>query len=831
MMAAGPTQQAAAAAGSTSARSAALKEPSVLDAYLNTLLAAVKSLGSCLPPSTIEAAAAPLAKLHDGMSKLQYLNLSTSLAHKDMNAALSALHTYFDSSGTSSGTAPPGSCFGGPFAGGGGGGGSSGSKGKGLHQAALHNLAALQVSLGHPQEALAALQELLRLGQQQGDEWSLLHGLASLCRVMGTSEGLQGSGRQHGRGSAPGGSGSTSGSSSGPSPWSGWGLLDLRRTEQQLQLQALLQRCLDTARDMRVPHIAAYAAVALCRFRLTHASSSSSSTSAEAVTGVPGLSSDSSTAAAASAAGTSLTVQRMLLDVATLEHQAAVAAVAPGLPSVAVAAASAGMAHGQPPGAGLAARSSELYNPTDAFGVGTSTAAPGTLAAAAAAGTGRVQAASTGWRSSSAAVTQALATGHIVAAAALQLQGAPVLAGVRCLMVLNGPGGAGIHDAAIMAAMPAAAAAAAAGYAAATNTGQQGSNGHDAAAAAAEAARAALAAAVGPEVSVAAFTGSNVHCDDVAAAWVQLMQIVLEVQGVAAAQHVLALAGAHFPREAPQQLAVAREVMQHKAALQRGDFATARLACEELQGLAPAVPQLGLELQLVAAEAHVQLLQASGCFAEAHAAAASLFATAAGAGMQPQAVTALLLMAKASLAAGDAAGGLPYALSALLHCQLLQFDSLLPEAVLLVGTAWQALAPDGASFVRGLLQQVLPLAHAEGRLRVRGTLEDSIAKLQLALDHTESDHGTVPTASSYYSSSGGGGAGGAAGGSEHQDVRQRLTAAAAMLQQAGDMKLAAGCWLLLAHVCNAAGLEQSRNDAAAHWQLCKQQGLVAAPPV
>jgi hypothetical protein len=282
---------------------------------------------------------------------------------------------------------------------------------------------------------------------------------------------------------------------------------------------------------------------------------------------------------------------------------------------------------------------------------------------------------------------------------------------------------------------------------------------------------------------------------------------------------------------------VVRQVVRLKAALQASNLTDARLAGEELQGLAPAVPQLGLELQLVAAEAHVQLLQASGSYAEAHSAAASLFATAAGAGMQPQAVTALLLMARACLAAGDAAGGLPYALSALLHCQVLQFDSLLPEAVLQAATAWQALAPDGVQFVVQLLQQALPLAHAEGRLKVRAELEEGIAKLQLAAEQGQvSAAGASSSGSAGGSAQQGAGEGHAAASAQQgaevgaqlgascvQEVRQRLTAAASMFQQVGEVKSAAGCWLLLAHVCNAAGLELDKNAVAVKWQLCQQQ--------
>jgi hypothetical protein len=724
-----------------------------------------------------------------------------------MIAALSALHKYFDSSGSSSGTGGalgaggswalpslPGlssssSSLSGLLAGGSGAAGA-GVRGKGQHQAALHNLAALQMTLGHPQEALAALQELLRLGQQQGDEWGLLHGLSSLCRVMSASEGLQHTSASQQRPAAGGGGGG------GQGRGSGWGLLDLRRTEQQLQLQSLLQRCLDSSRDMRAPHIAAFAAVALCRFRLQHAAAASSSDGAAAT--VPGFDEGGGTSAAGGAAAptpaaASLSMQRMLLDVATLEHQAAIAAAAPSTPAVvaaAAAAAAAGGAAGQgPSAAGLAARSSDLYNPTEAFGTGTSSAAPGSVAAAGPVNT-KAHTSGAGWRVASAAVSQALAAGSIAAAAALQLQGATTLAGVRCLMLLTGPGGAGVDGAACNAAVAAAAA---------FLCSDDFADPQAPAAAAAQASKPRDAAA-----AAAAFTGSSTRCEDVITGWVQLVLLVQELQGVAAAQHVLALAEGHFPLEPPQQLLLARQVLAVKAAVQAGRMPDAWLACEELQSLAPLLPQLGLELQLAAAEAHVQVLLAAGCCSEGHAAAAALFATAAGGGMQPQAVSALLLMARAALDAGDAAGSLGPALSALLHCQALQLDGLLPEAVLLVAAAWQELAPDGARFVAQLLQQVQPLAHASGKLRVWADVEHRLGVLQLAA----AANGDAPAA----------GCRRAPPAEALQAVRQRVAAAAAAYEQAGDARAAADAWLLLAHVCSAAGQEEARNAAAGRWQ-------------
>jgi hypothetical protein len=280
---------------------------------------------------------------------------------------------------------------------------------------------------------------------------------------------------------------------------------------------------------------------------------------------------------------------------------------------------------------------------------------------------------------------------------------------------------------------------------------------------------------------------------------------------------------------AQQRLAVQR-------AVQAGRMRDAWAAAEQLQCLAPLAPNLGLELQLVAAEAHARVLLAAGCCGEAHDAAASLFAAAAGSGMQPAAVGALLLLSRACLGAGDAAGALLPALSALLHCQRLSLDGLLPEALLLVAAAWQALAPgadggeahegfgvgsaggDGAlgdsqGLVGALLQQVLPLAHATGKLRVWGDVEATLAKLQLAAapatqqqqqqqHRSQSQDSLQPVLAA---------------------VQQRLGPVAAAYEAAGDAPAARNAWLLLAHVCNAAGREDARDEAAARWQQWTQR--------
>lgn len=93
----------------------------------------------------------------------------------------------------------------------------------GRPHSALLCLAAAHASFGHPQEALHALAECLRVAQSGGDPWNLLHALASLTRILQLSGGGQAAG---------GGSGDAAGLAG----------LDCRAAERQLQLQQLL-RC------------------------------------------------------------------------------------------------------------------------------------------------------------------------------------------------------------------------------------------------------------------------------------------------------------------------------------------------------------------------------------------------------------------------------------------------------------------------------------------------------------------------------------------------------------------------------------------------------------
>jgi hypothetical protein len=72
-----------------------------------------------------------------------------------------------------------------------------------------------------------ALHEALRVAQQQGDAWALLHSLAALCRVLMLTEGVGGAAAGEGEGEGGGGGGA--------------GGLDLSAVKEQQQALELLR--------------------------------------------------------------------------------------------------------------------------------------------------------------------------------------------------------------------------------------------------------------------------------------------------------------------------------------------------------------------------------------------------------------------------------------------------------------------------------------------------------------------------------------------------------------------------------------------------------------
>lgn len=196
---------------------------------------------------------------------------------------------------------------------------------------------------------------------------------------------------------------------------------------------------------------------------------------------------------------------------------------------------------------------------------------------------------------------------------------------------------------------------------------------------------------------------------------------------------------------------------------------------------------------------HVHI--ASGALDKAHALAGQLFSSACAAGMQAAAAEALLLLARAHLAADDPISALPYVLSCTLHAMELNLDMLAAEAAVVCSQAWLALSPGHLPQVLNDVERVLPLVLAHGSAALRSEVQMAVADMLLA-------------------------------GADVEEVRQRQHWAAALLAGAAagweslhDWRQARKAHFMLAHLYNAVGAQQMRYAAA---QQCQRLDAMLA---
>lgn len=226
--------------------------------------------------------------------------------------------------------------------------------------------------------------------------------------------------------------------------------------------------------------------------------------------------------------------------------------------------------------------------------------------------------------------------------------------------------------------------------------------------------------------------------DDRACAYAQLAQLAAARRGAAAAQQLIASVEPQFELEVPAPLAAVKLALAHDAALARGELHVALAACEEMALLRQHDAAAAVELSLEAQRRGALTLAARGDAPAAHAAAGALFARCVDAGLQRPAVQALLALARVHLGADAPAAALPYALSALLHCQLLGFAPLAGEAALALAEALVALAPApdqaAARHAAALVAAELPFLLAEGGLELRSRAAMLLADVALTCE-------------------------------------------------------------------------------------------------
>lgn len=192
---------------------------------------------------------------------------------------------------------------------------------------------------------------------------------------------------------------------------------------------------------------------------------------------------------------------------------------------------------------------------------------------------------------------------------------------------------------------------------------------------------------------------------------------------------------------------------------------------------------------------------------------------------QAQAARCLLQLGGVFWAAGDAAGALPYALSAALQCHQLDLATLAADAVLLVSQLWRALVPGGSGWALAMLQEMLPLAATVGNVKLQAQLQMAAVETWLESISSSSMQGSARLLD-------GDGCqmrGLEALGVGHVEVQEWLHASAAGFTALSMWEEAERAWQLLALLCRV--LKQvDRGDLAAAFCLSvvkKAQGEIS----
>eukprot|EP00850_Spirogloea_muscicola_P006912 SM000034S12666 [mRNA] locus=s34:73792:80686:- [translate_table: standard] len=197
-----------------------LKPAGQLEAALEAEARAIQKQPRSASKAGLEEKLKELLRLNPGASKAHYLHYLHSRHYKDYAAASHNLHRYFDYSAGHTG--------------------STGDGNVGQFQTALLELGCLHTEFGHAHEAM-----------QNNDETCLAHALASLCHLLLESPA------------------STAMSASSATS-AGDKVVGIPR-----QLLLLLRRCLARAMELNIPHLVAFARLALATSQMQYPSSHS----------------------------------------------------------------------------------------------------------------------------------------------------------------------------------------------------------------------------------------------------------------------------------------------------------------------------------------------------------------------------------------------------------------------------------------------------------------------------------------------------------------------------------------------------------------------------
>eukprot|EP00897_Mesotaenium_endlicherianum_P008363 jgi/Mesen1/7555/ME000392S06815 len=197
-----------------------------VEAYLTEQASALEKQVGTLPPGILDAKLDELAKYAPDVPRVHHLRYLNALHHGDYPAAMDSLHRYFDYSAGQEAA-----------------GGDSESN-MGWLQTGLLTLGSMHARFGHFSQALQALNETIRIAQQNNDVTCLSHALAAFCHVAASDPPAVAPTLEQ----EPGGIASTIASKE--------------------QLLSLLRQCLRVAADLKLPYLAGLSCMALAKFLL-----------------------------------------------------------------------------------------------------------------------------------------------------------------------------------------------------------------------------------------------------------------------------------------------------------------------------------------------------------------------------------------------------------------------------------------------------------------------------------------------------------------------------------------------------------------------------------
>ncbi|CAK9272339.1 unnamed protein product [Sphagnum jensenii] len=221
----------AASRGENASKTSFLRTVGQVEGYLKEQAGLIEKEMRQVPMMELDANLCHLEKLAPDMPRTHYLRYLNCLHHGDYLTAMDNLHRYFDFSAGKGGMSSAG---------------ASSDASVGRFQAGLLSLGSMHAHFGHVNQAMQALNEAVRIAQQNNDDSCLVHALAALCHLLSEVGAVADS--------------SPKNSYFGNQPSLG----------MQQQLLLLLRRCLQRALELKLPHLVAFSRLALAKFDLQH---------------------------------------------------------------------------------------------------------------------------------------------------------------------------------------------------------------------------------------------------------------------------------------------------------------------------------------------------------------------------------------------------------------------------------------------------------------------------------------------------------------------------------------------------------------------------------